>query len=208
MSLFDAINGVLNRVFRPIDNPVPPTPAPTPPAPKPSPATNGLAGAPPWTNWKLRFLGEKEDPDNKGAFIRFLCKAAKCGKEGDPWCAIFQNASLESCKIAGTRSASSQSFKNDPNFVKLNEPALGAVTVFWRGDHSGLGHVGDYLGETDTHIKTLGGNESDQVQIEMLAKNSSSFGLVGYYWPKLYPLPKTGAIRVSDATPTHSVSVT
>jgi uncharacterized protein (TIGR02594 family) len=173
------------------------------------PSANTLARAPPWTNWKFHYLGEKEDPGNKAAFIRMLCEAAKCGQEGDPWCAIFQNASLEGSMIPGTRSASSQSFRNDPNFVKLDGPALGAIVVFWRGSKdSGLGHVGDYLGESDTHIKTLGGNEGDQVQIEMLAKDSKTFGLAGYYWPKLYPQPMIGAIRVSDATPAHSVSVT
>jgi hypothetical protein len=114
------------------------------------------------------------------------------------------NAALESSGIPGTRSASSQSFRNNPNFVQLSGPALGAIAVFWRGSKdSGLGHVGMYRGEDDDGLWILGGNEDDMVQIEELSKVSKSFGLVGYWWPKSYPLPKAGKIIMPTGSASH-----
>jgi len=124
-------------------------------------------------------------------------------------CAIFANWALESCGIRGTRSASSQSFRTDPNFVKLDGPAFGALVVFWRAPRAqGVGHVGFYQKENTTHVFTLGGNEGDMVKEEWLPKAASSFGLEGYYWPKAADLPKTGPVTVSVATPLVTVKVT
>src|SRR2546425_3321864 len=133
--------------------------------------------APAWYIWAWHELGARELPDNRGPAIRRYISLAHAGAEGDPWCAIFVNAALEASGIRGTRSASSQSFRNHPDFVKLAGPALGAVAVFWRGSHSsGLGHVGFYRGERDGYVWALGGNEGDMVQIEAMAKNGSTFG--------------------------------
>lgn len=139
-------------------------------------------------------LGFHETGENQG--IEKLIADAHCGHLGDPWCAIAVNAWFERSGIRGTRSPSSQSFRSDKNFVKLDGPALGAIAVYWRkSPGSGLGHVGFYVGETNTQVLTLGGNESDAVrkQFEPKAK------LRGYWWPKSEPLPKIGAIRVKDA---------
>ncbi|MES2135695.1 MAG: TIGR02594 family protein [Pseudomonadota bacterium] len=147
---------------------------------------------PPWVVAGLGDLGWHETGDNQG--IEPFIAQAHCGQPGDPWCAIWANAKLEVSGIRGTRSPSSQSFRHDPNFVKLAGPALGALAVYWRGSpDSGLGHVGFYLGETTTQVLTLGGNESDAVrkQLEPKAK------LRGYWWPKRVPLPQIAPIPVS-----------
>jgi hypothetical protein len=73
---------------------------------------------------------------------------------------------------------------------------------------SGLGHVGFYVGERNGYIYTLGGNEGDMVQIEFLAKQAGSFGLVGYYWPKSVTQPKIAPIAIAANVPSHQVSVT
>ena len=89
-----------------------------------------------------------------------------------------------------------RSFERDGNFVKLNGPALGAVTTMWRGSpSSGSGHVFFYLGENDKGVLALGGNQSDQVcrQYEPRARIS------GYWWPKTAALPNVGRIAVADA---------
>lgn len=156
---------------------------------------------PPWFDLAVKEIGTRELPSNRGPAIRRYITLAKCGEEGDPWCAIFANAMFEACGIPGTKSPSSQSFGHHPNFVKLSGPAIGAVTVFWRiSQSSGLGHVGFYAGQ-DSHafIDTLGGNESDMVRAEMLNPHGRTFGLRGYYWPKfdnnrqLVPPPIMGA---------------
>lgn len=159
--------------------------------------------APIWFTNGLLDLGFHEKGDNQG--IEKFIVQAHCGHAGDPWCAIWVNAKLEQSGIRGTRSASSQSFRNDPGFMKMAVPVLGAIVVFWRNSpHSGLGHVGMYCGETKTQILTLGGNESDAVrkQFEPKAK------LVGYYWPKTGPKPEGGIIKVSsvDGHPVGSVT--
>jgi uncharacterized protein (TIGR02594 family) len=151
---------------------------------------------PAWVTTGLKDLGFHETGNNRG--IEKFIAHARCGSIGDPWCAIWANAKLEESGIRGTRSASSQSFRHDPNFVKLDGPALGAIAVYWRGGSpdSGIGHVGFYMGETTTQILTLGGNESDAVRQQF----EPSARLFGYWWPKSVSLPQGGVIAVaSDA---------
>jgi uncharacterized protein (TIGR02594 family) len=146
-----------------------------------------------WVTNGLKDLGFHETGNNRG--IEKFIDQAHCGALGDPWCAIWANAKLEQSKIAGTRSPSSQSFRTNKNFVKLDKPALGAITVYTRGKpNSGLGHVGFYMGETKTQILTLGGNESDAVRKQFEPKTR----FVGYFWPKSVDLPTSGVIRVTS----------
>lgn len=167
------------------------------------------ASAPKWLQWAWNEIGVEEQEGNTGPDIERYIKDGKCGAVGDPWCAIFANAALEDSGIPGTRSPSSQSFRHDTDFVQLAGPALGAIAVFWRTSHaSGLGHVGFYCGERGRFVWTLGGNESDMVQIEMLAKDATTFGLLGYWWPKSVPLPAVAPIIVDASVPATQVSVT
>lgn len=158
---------------------------------KPAPAPVGVAG-PVWMAWAAKEVGFHERGENRN--IGRYTGPAKCGSEGDPWCAIFVNAALESSGVRGTRSAMARSFEDDENFIKLPGPAYGAITTLWRGSpSSGTGHVFFYLGENSRGILALGGNQSDQVcrQYEPRAR------VVGYYWPKSVALPKVGQIAVA-----------
>lgn len=148
---------------------------------------------PPWFIAASREIGIRELPENRGPAIRRYIALAHAGGEGDPWCAIFANAMLESVKAPGTRSALARSFESSKNFAKLSQPALGCIVTYWRGKKSsGLGHVGFYNGETGDYISTLGGNESDMVKVEMYRRSGSTFGLSGYYWPKGIPVTNSG----------------
>lgn len=162
-----------------------------------------MTDAPSWYEAGLKDLGFHETGNNRG--IEKFIAQAQCGQIGDPWCAIWVNAKLEQVGIHGTRSPSSQSFRNDMRFVKLAGPAIGAIVVFWRqSPGSGLGHVGFYAGETREQILTLGGNESDAVrkQFEPKAK------LRGYYWPATQPKPRIGVIMIKDVEGHPAGSVT
>ncbi len=150
----------------------------------------------------LKDLGFHETGNNRG--IEKFIAQAHCGHVGDAWCAIWANAKLEQSGILGTRNPSSQSFREDPNFIELFRPAIGALVVYWRETkQSGKGHVGFYMGETKTQILTLGGNESDAVrkQFEPRAR------LWGYWWPKSVALPDLGTIKVAqkDGDPVGNV---
>jgi uncharacterized protein (TIGR02594 family) len=147
-----------------------------------------------WVTNGLKDLGFHETGKNRG--IEKFIAQAHCGALGDPWCAIWANAKLEQSRVPGTRSPSSQSFRTNKNFVKLDKPSLGAIVVYTRGKpSSGLGHVGFYMGETTTQILTLGGNESDAVRKQFEPKTR----FVGYFWPKSVDLPTPGVIRVTSA---------
>ncbi len=164
-------------------------------------------GTPPWYALASKEIGTREEGNNSGAAIARYRQLAQCGQDHDPWCAIFANAMLALCNpvVPGTRSASSQSFRNNPNFQKLSGPALGAIVVFWRNSpESGLGHVGFYRGETAESIYVLGGNEGDMVQIEPISKRQ----LRGYWWPASLPPPPIGAVKVPPGTPKHQTKVT
>lgn len=166
--------------------------------------------APIWLISARKEIGKREVPPNKGPVVQHYINLAHCGEIGDPWCAIFVNAMLESTGEPGTRSPSSQSFRHSPIFIPLPGPALGAITVYWRiSKSSGLGHVGFYEGEDDHgFINTLGGNESDMVREELLNPHGSTFGLVGFYWPKSVQVPMIGKLPIQVATSTGSGKVT
>ncbi len=165
-------------------------------------------GAPEWYTLASDEIGTRETGNNSGPAIARYRQLAQCGADHDPWCAIFVNAMFALCKqpsLAGTKSPSSQSFRNSNNFVKLAGPALGAVVVFWRGSpNSGLGHVGFYRGESAESVYVLGGNEDNMVQIEPITKKQ----LRGYWWPKSLPPPAVDAIVVPPGTPKHQTKVT
>jgi uncharacterized protein (TIGR02594 family) len=184
-------------VVRPVPTAPPPTPAQPAPAPKPS---GPFPGAPDWFQLALHEIGFHETGNNQG--IDRYISMAHAGTAGDPWCAIFANAMLEQSGVPGTRSASSQSFRTDPNFVQLANPTLGCIVVFWRiSKASGQGHVGFYRGEDSTRVWTLGGNENDMVQIEALPKDGATFGLIGYWWPKSGPLPAGDPVLMPAGSP-------
>jgi uncharacterized protein (TIGR02594 family) len=159
-----------------------------------SPPNSAASGEPAWMRAAAKEIGFHEIGENRG--LGKYIKLAKTGEDGDPWCAIFVNAMLESCGIRGTRSAMARSFEHSDQFVKLSGPAHGAITTMWRGSPgSGLGHVFFYAGENDKGILALGGNQSDQVCKQYEPRNR----VVGYWWPKSVPLPKIGKVSVSDA---------
>lgn len=169
---------------------------------------------PVWMDWIIKEAtdGIEEEPnrDNRGPVIRKLIKLAKCGAEGDPYCAIGVNAALEVNDIKGTRSALARSFERSKDFIKLKGPALGAITTFWRGKKSsGFGHVGVYAGETEHHVYVWGFNQHDDANMSPFPKSGQSFGLVDYYWPAGQPLPMIGKIMLSGkGKPIKPVKVT
>lgn len=160
----------------------------------------------PWMAFAEGELGQKEVPgsgDNPRILeYRKIAGIDLDGDDGDvPWCKVFVNAAFKWCGIPIAPNAMALSIKGDPDFVKLDGPAYGAVVAFWRGKpKSGTGHIGFYLGESanGSRIYVLGGNQGDQVKKAFFPASSISFGLTGYYWPKSIPLPETGKVIVKD----------
>jgi len=67
--------------------------------------------------------------------------------------------------------------------VELKNPCVGCVVVFER---EGGGHVGFVVGkDIDNNLMVLGGNQCDAVKVSPFDVSR----VVGYRWPKEYPLP-------------------
>lgn len=91
------------------------------------------------------------------------------------WCARFINALLAEMGIQGTNSNLARSFLKMKNAKKVSNPRKGDIVIFKRG-LPWQGHVGIYIKETDTHILSLGGNQSNSVCIRAYPKRK----VIGY----------------------------
>lgn len=141
------------------------------------------SGAPVWFEAAKADIGVREWKGRKHnpKVVAYFRDAGFPGIKNDEtaWCAGFVNAMLEREGISGSKSLAARSFEKWG--VALDEPRIGCVVVFWRGSRNGWqGHVGFYAGETETHIKCLGGNQSDGVSVALMPKSR----LLGYRWPR------------------------
>src|SRR6476619_7088788 len=71
----------------------------------------------------------KPGGENRG-IQKFVQQAGGVGQDGVKWCAIWVNAKLAVSGILGSGSPAAVSFRNHPNFRKLDGPALGAIVVW------------------------------------------------------------------------------
>lgn len=90
-----------------------------------------------------------------------------------PWCSSFVNWVMSQAKYPTTKSAAAKSWAD---YGRETIPHVGAIAVFRRtGGH----HVGFYVGETQTGIRVLGGNQSNEVNVRLYRKSD----LVGFRLP-------------------------
>jgi len=169
-----------------------------------TPVTPGAvaAGKPPWYVAAEGEIGFHEIGENHG--IEKYIRGAKSGSvpqlDGQPYCAIGVNWALETTGYLGSGSAMARSFEKNPNFVKLDGPAIGAIMTFWRGSPgSGSGHVSQYAGQRAGSVFGLGWNQSDSVNVATMGMDRST----GYWWPKTYPLPKIGHVPYAGKSNGH-----
>lgn len=85
------------------------------------------------------------------------------------WCAAFVNWCLVKAGKPQTGSLAARSFLSYG--VSTKNPQLGDLAVFWRGQKNGAeGHVAFYISETQNYVYVLGGNQTDQVNIQRHSK--------------------------------------
>lgn len=135
---------------------------------------------PPWLILAEKELGQKEIYGRKHN-IRIVDYGESVNLEIDddetPWCSTFVNFVLMKSGYTGTRSAAARSFLNWGQGIE--EPKIGAIMVFKRGNSDWQGHVGFYTGETKNYYRILGGNQGNSVSIAKYAKKD----LLGIRWP-------------------------
>jgi len=94
------------------------------------------------------------------------------------WCAAFINAVLRESEIEGSESVSdypltARSFLHWGEEVE--EPNIGDIIVFPRGNVAWQGHVGFYFGSINIegveYYKILGGNQDNKVSVELFRAN-------------------------------------
>lgn len=158
-------------------------------------------GAPAWLDEAAKHRGIKEkigrrsNPVIVGWYA--ICGASEVRNTDTPWCKAFTAAMLHSAGIKSPPGLMARSYLNWG--VELDTPRMGCVVVMWRGerDNGVLGHVGFYVGETATHVKVLGGNQGDSVNVALFPKRR----VLSYRWPRSLAKSKTvqAAVAVKAA---------
>jgi len=107
-----------------------------------------------------------------------------------PWCGLFAAHVMDHFGIAPPPIAVRASEWSKWG-RKLLRPRPGCILTFTR---EGGGHVGFYIGEDETHLHVLGGNQGDAVSITRIPKTRLS----EMRWPNGVPLPATGPVYLNS----------
>ena len=128
---------------------------------------------PSWLKLAFGELGQVETK-GKGNNPRIIeyhqMTTLKATQDSVPWCASFVCWVLEMSGIRSTRSAAAKSYLNWG--YKSGMRTRGDIVIFNRPPNPASGHVGFYLGETDSFIYVLGGNQSNSVSIARYSKRN------------------------------------
>ena len=151
---------------------------------------------PSWLTYARTLVGTREIPGAKhSATILGWIKnlgAKKLGitvtNDETPWCGTFCAHVMDHVGINPPPIAVRASAWSDWGRGLLN-PRLGCILTFTR---QGGGHVGLYVGEDDTHLHVLGGNQGNAVSVTRIAKDRLS----AMRWPDGVFLPSPKIVRL------------
>lgn len=169
-----------------------PKPDTTPPL-----TTDTLPLEPTWLTRARKEIGVKEISGLKHnlSVLQYGVDARVPDASSDeiPWCAWFVGAILEREGITGTHSALAKSYASKGWGENLPKTELrpGAIVVLNRvGGADWQGHTGFAMGENDTHVWLLGGNQANKVGVDAFPKSR----IAAVKWPK--GQPKVGPASV------------
>jgi uncharacterized protein (TIGR02594 family) len=145
-----------------------------------------------WLAVSLAHLGLRETPgraDNPELVASLRAVAPDYVHDETPWCAGWVSFCLAEAGLKTSTSPLWALSYAQGWGVRLAGPALGAIAVKSR---NGGGHVTIVAGRTQSGaLACCGGNQNDMVNIA--AYPASAFDK-GFFWPRDYPLPRTGEI--------------
>ncbi len=141
-------------------------------------------------------VDEVAGPEHNPRIVEYhQSTSLKATDDETPWCSSFVNWCMEQAGEEKTNSAMARSWLKWGE--ELAKPRKGCVAVFSRGNIPTAGHVGFYVDEINGRILLLGGNQSNQININSYPKSS----LLGYRWPKATPAKKpsqAGAVTAAQ----------
>jgi uncharacterized protein (TIGR02594 family) len=112
-------------------------------------------------------VGEVKGAKHNPRILEYHAGTTFQGKTDEvPWCASFVDWCLKQMNEKSTNSAAAISFMKWG--VPLKTPVRGCIVVFSR---IGGNHVAIYHSETTTHIRCLGGNQSNKVCLSNYPKD-------------------------------------
>lgn len=123
------------------------------------------------TIWDLanRFVGIREVPGKvSNALVLAMLQLDSTWPQDDevPWCSAFVNYLAWMMRLPRSKRLNARSWLGVG--TPVDEPEVGDVVVFWRGDPEGAqGHVGLFAGwgENREKVLVLGGNQNNEVNI-------------------------------------------
>lgn len=138
------------------------------------------SGTPTWFTIAEGEIGVSEaaGPGNNPRIVEYhQSTTLRATEDSVPWCSSFVNFCMKKAGFPGTGSASARSWRNFGG--NLDTSRLGCIVVLRRGPNPNNGHVGFFAGESTSHLRLLGGNQSDQVKFSNFPKSM----LLAYRWP-------------------------
>lgn len=150
-----------------------------------------------WMPYARSLIGVREIPGSKhSATIMGWIKSLGAKKLGiavkddeTPWCGTFAAHVMDHVGINPPPIAVRASAWSEWGRGLINRRP-GCILTFTR---QGGGHVGFYVGEDDTHLHVLGGNQGNAVSITRIAKGRLS----AMRWPDGVFLPSPKIVRLS-----------
>lgn len=121
----------------------------------------------------LSQYGEKEivGKENNKTIVDYAKEAGFnwVGDDETPWCSIFMNWVAMKAGYEYTGKANARSWLKAG--IERDNPKMGYIVVFKRGNSTWQGHVGIFIREDNGFVYCLGGNQSNQVKISAYKKS-------------------------------------
>lgn len=112
------------------------------------------------------------------------------------WCAAFVGSMLKRAGLPHTGELTARSYLDWGRPVELENAREGDLVVFWRGSRDGWqGHVGFFVGMNGDRILVLGGNQSNEVNVQ------------GYSVDRLLGVRRMERTRVAQSTTVQALAV-
>lgn len=135
--------------------------------------------------WEANGACEIAGPGANPEIVQFFADAGhpEITSDETAWCAAFVGACLHrggvDIQVPKPKRLMARAWEAQGS--RIDKARTGAIAIITRGDPSGWqGHVGFVVGETETHIALLGGNQADTVSVAYFPKTK----LIALRWPE------------------------